>query len=203
MKLIDQLHRLKDKPTSYLTESCVLSLGAFFFGYKMANAGISTALEKAATRYQTSAEGSVCTRAFLLSATSEAALYSVLDAMIEIVGAESEQSTDVRGPVCDTHIVEFVHDALSSGRTGTVLLEPTMSWFANLVEGHTAGLWSVNPDLARSQTNSLKVFERWLQTRYEEPAASWYAVLRVYGGADIYGLKHFVEMWDEARILSQ
>lgn len=198
MNLLEQLQSLKDKPFVWLTEPCVLALGAFLFGYKGANSAINGLLERAAHAFASSAEADVCSRAYLSNARSDEALHAVLTTLIEMVETSPTTTvTEVFGPAGETHIVQFVREALLSGRTGMVLLEPTISWFANYVSGHTTGLRTVNPDLAESQADSFKRFERWLRERYGESTAAWYAVLRVYEGADIHGLRRFIELWDE------
>jgi hypothetical protein len=203
MTFVEQLELLRDNPASLLTERCVLALGAFLFGYRAANAGIGGLLEQASATFASSAEADVCSRAYLANRNTEDALAAVVGVLLENAGAPSKAPASVRGPAAALHVIDFTRESLLTGRTGIVLLEPTIAWFADYVRGHTAGLRDVNPDLSQSQQESLTAFEGWLRDKYGEPTASWVAIVRVYEGADVHGLTRFIELWDEWETLQE
>ena len=48
-----------------------------------------------------------------------------------------------------------------------------------------------------------RAFEQWLGERFSHPRAPWYALIRVYEGHDLDGLRGFISQWDEFEGSSQ
>jgi hypothetical protein len=171
----------------------VLALGAFLFGYKMADVSISRVLEDAKSRFVGPEEMDLTSRAYLQYPSTREALVAVIDALLEVLRVDR---SGVKGSAADTHVVELVRESIESGATAMTLLEPTINCLADYCSGHTAGLRAISADVAARQEASLAGFESWLRREYQQPHARWHAILRVYEGAGIDGLRKFIELWD-------
>lgn len=193
MRLAEELTVIRDAPCERLTEPSVLALGAFLFGYKMADGGVGHLLKEAAARYPGKSDLDAASLADLSHSNTRDALETLINLLFDL-GVNNMMASD--GPGGRMHVVDLVRPPITSGRTGMVLLEPTVAWFANYARGHTAGLEALQSPLARQQEESFERFERQVREDYGHPAARWYAILRVYEGADLHGLRRFLELWD-------
>lgn len=196
MQLAREVDLIRSEPTQYLTEACVIAFGAFLSGYQMTDAGSKRVLDKLAATFEGPQGADACTRAYLSSSNSRGALERVLDSLAEALRSAPE-SESTRGLAADLGFVELVRAAIVGGRPGMVFAEPTVLWCANYWMGFIAGLGSVDPEAAARERSKLDRFEQWLRRRYECFGAPWYAMIRIYGGADLHGLRLLISSWDE------
>lgn len=194
MRLAEELTVIRNAPHERLTEPSVLALGAFLFGYKMADAGPRDLLTEAAARYPGKTDLDAASLAYLSHSNTQGALEKLVELLFDL-GANDV--VPLAGPGGNMHVVDLVRTPIASGKTGMVLLEPTVTWLANYTRGHTAGLEALQLPLAKQQAASFERFERQLREDYAHPAATWHAILRVYEGADLHGLKRFLDLWDQ------
>ncbi|WP_437952086.1 hypothetical protein WME98_16035 [Sorangium sp. So ce296] len=189
---------IRKNPGECLTEACVLALGAFLFGYRMANGNVAPILYELARRFEGPDQADACTRAYLSARNTEHALRRVLEALSLMLAAEPALAGSSPASA-QLGFVELVRDPIVSGRTGMVFAEPTVDWCANFWKGFLAGLDEVDPTAALHERERFEAFEQWLAERYAQSGASWYAMIRVFEGADLGGLRAFVALWEEFR----
>lgn len=196
MALATEIDKIRANPGEYLTEACVLALGAFLFGYRVTNTGHTALLDELTRSFEGPDQADACTRAYLGAATTERALRNVLDVLDVLLAAAPE--AECQSGINPQHgFVSFVRDAIMSGRTGLVFAEPTVDWCANYWKGFLAGIAEVDATAAVREREQFEAFERWLAARYDQAQVPWYALIRVYEGADLSGLRAFVSLWDE------
>lgn len=198
MELASVIDTIRKNPGEYLTEACVLALGAFLFGYRMANGNCAPILHELTRRFEGPDQADACTRAYLSARNTEHALRRVLEALGSMLAAEPALAGSSPASA-QLGFVELVRDPIVSGRTGMVLAEPTVDWCANFWKGFLAGLDEVDPTAALHERERFEAFEQWLAERYAQSGASWYAMIRVFEGADLSGLRAFVALWEEFR----
>ncbi|WP_157907236.1 hypothetical protein [Sorangium cellulosum] len=198
MGLVNVIDAIRRDPGEYLTEACVLALGAFLFGYRMVNENCAPVLRELTRRFEGADQADACTRAYLSDRNTERALRRVLEALGSMLAAEPALAGS-RPANTQLGFMELVRDPIVSGRTGMVFAEPTVDWCANFWKGFLAGLDEVDPTAALQERERFDAFEQWLAERYAQSGASWYAMIRVFEGADLSGLRAFVALWEEFR----
>lgn len=202
MRLSYEIEKIRENPGEHLTEACVLSLGAFLAGYRLTDAGYAATLDALTRRFEGSVSADACTRAYLTSTTSERALRRVLDELSSMLAAAPEPESRP-GPYAGHGFVDHVREPIVSGRTGLVFFVPTVIWCANYWKGFLAGLSASDPAAAARERARFRAFEQWLGERFSHPRAPWYALIRVYEGHDLDGLRGFISQWDEFERSSQ
>lgn len=202
MRLSYEIEKIRENPGEHLTEACVLALDAFLVGYRMTDAGCTATLDELTRRIEGPDQANACTRAYLASATSERALRRVLDELASMLAVAPEPGSRP-GFFAGQGFVESVREAIVSGRPGMVFGEPTLVWCANYWKGFLAGMAATDPAAAEYQRARLEAFEQWLGERFGHPRAPWYAMIRVYRGAELDGLRGLVSLWDEFQASAQ
>lgn len=195
MDFAEAVEQVRSRPDQILSSHCVLALGAFFVGYKTTDAGAMPILDSLDGLFEGPSGARACTRAYLSSRTTEEALHRVLDATTRLL-LERGAPAPTPGHASSTTFVADVRGPIEQGRPGMVLGETTPAWLYDYSQGYLLGLEAVNPELAERQRLRLAAFETWLRRWYDNAAAPWYSILRVYGGACEAGLASFVKKWD-------
>jgi hypothetical protein len=197
--IVELLAAIRADPQRYLEVFSAEALGKFFAGYQHADAGFEEIAAELRARHESDGTRGPYVGAYLRFRDRAEGAANILDELLTIARALNPSSRP--GSDAERDSFSLVSDAVSHGRPGMLIGEPSVEGLFHFCQGFQCGLDVVSPERAVAHAKKFREFEAWLES--EHIPGRWCRVLRIHHGAGLDGIQAFVSLWAEFEELAQ